>query len=38
MAVMKSAQRALVRNPEGAGSLKDRPIGGKEILKCILDE
>jgi predicted helicase len=38
MAVIKNAQRNLVRYPEGAGLLKDWPIGGKKILKWILDK
>jgi hypothetical protein len=38
MVMIKSAQRNLVRYPEGAGLLKDGPIGGKEILQWILDK
>ena len=36
MTVIKNTERILVRHPEGAGLLKDQPIGGKELLKWIL--
>jgi hypothetical protein len=38
MAMIKNAQRNLVKHPEGAGLFKDWPMGGKELLKWILDK